>query len=231
MADLKINNGNKKKKTIVKKSYQRRLIHSSVSPPEFPNFNWTDRRVKFCWAYVETGSKREAAEAAGYSPRTAAQNGTKVFGKEPIQAYITKIFAHYEVTVDKVVRELCCIAFSDARDYVDEENKPINLKQLNKFQAAAVEGIEVTKTKMKLTRYNKVESLKMLARYLGIELEKTKAGKEIVSKSGSTDVDNRFAEAVRNATPDRIKQLRSARRSIMDDHVERSKRDNFKIVH
>ena len=219
------------KKPFPKKSvYSRRLLTSSIPPPEFDQWNWTDKRVKFCWAYCKYNSKTKAAEEAGYSKKTAAQNGTRFFTQKPILKYISMIHRRYEASVERVINEICYIAFSDPRDFIDDKNNVKDIKTLTREQAASIDTITVNKNTTKITRYNKIESLKMLGRHLGVDLDKKK---ETIINKEQPKSGNQWEEAVSNATTEELERLRDAQLAItggMDDSKQSVGRKRFEVV-
>lgn len=81
----------------------------------------TEMQRKFCDEYLIDLNATQAAIRAGYSERTANEQGARLLAKVSIQEYLTKRKAErmerVEVTQDFVLRELIEIASVKATDY------------------------------------------------------------------------------------------------------------------
>ncbi len=93
-------------------------------------------------------SPSKAAIEAGYSPRTASAAGSRLLADVKIQAMIAEadapVFDQYEVSHQRVVRELALLSFSNVLDYVDEDGD-IDVTRLTRDQAAAIQELSVKK--------------------------------------------------------------------------------------
>lgn len=81
----------------------------------------TAKQQRFCDEYLIDLNATQAAIRAGYSERTANEQGARLLAKVSVQQYIEKRKAdrveRTEITQDMVLRELAIIAFSNAADY------------------------------------------------------------------------------------------------------------------
>lgn len=113
----------------------------------------TDRAEKFCRAYIIDLNVTHAALSAGYSPKTAAQQGCRLFKKVNVQARIAELQKKQcdklEITAERVLREIALLAYSNMDDYVDvyvnekgEQQRKLNTGKPSRDQMAAV--IEIT---------------------------------------------------------------------------------------
>ena len=104
----------------------------------------TDKQIMFCKEYIKDFNATRAAEASGYSKKTARQIATENLTKPYIQNFISKLTVkrnkNLELSAEKVVSELMKIGFANEFD---------------------IEGFE------KLEMKDKIKALEMLARHTG----------------------------------------------------------------
>lgn len=81
----------------------------------------TDKQKRFCDEYLIDLNATQAAIRAGYSKKTAAEQGARLLINVKVQEYIQerkeKRIKRTEITQDMVLKELAMIAFSNATDY------------------------------------------------------------------------------------------------------------------
>ena len=81
----------------------------------------TAKQQRFCDEYLIDLNATQAAIRAGYSEKTAMEQGYQLLQKTSVQEYIQQRKAdrveRTEITQDMVLRELANIAFSNAADY------------------------------------------------------------------------------------------------------------------
>lgn len=81
----------------------------------------TAKQQRFCDEYLIDLNATQAAIRAGYSEKTAMEQGYQLLQKTSVQEYIQERKAdrveRTEITQDMVLRELAIIAFSNAADY------------------------------------------------------------------------------------------------------------------
>lgn len=138
----------------------------------------------FCKEYLIDFNATQAAIRAGYSKKTAGQIGESLLKKVETQRYISelknKLSNKLEISLEKVVAEYAKIAFTDIRDYYDDDSLLKPIKDLSDNAAAALAGVEVDQlwgasmdgkiqigeTK-KIKRWDKVKALDSLCKVLG----------------------------------------------------------------
>lgn len=145
-----------------------------------------DRRSKFVEAYlINGGNAKEAAIAAGFSPKTATEQGarllTQVNVSSAIAARRSVLQDRLEITTDRVLRERARLAFFDVRKLFNDDGSPKPINELDDDTAAAIAGLEVAEIwegsgddrhfvgylkKYKLT--DKSASLTALEKHLGL---------------------------------------------------------------
>lgn len=154
------------------------------------------RQRAFVDHYSAGGNATQAAIAAGYSPKSARQQGACLCANpaviEALRAKRSAALARLEVTEDLVLAELAAVAFSNLEDFVtwDESAGSLVVKpsaEIPRQLMAALESVQdetttttnkddtrsYTRHKQKVKLYPKLEALKLLAEYLGLRDELT----------------------------------------------------------
>ncbi len=82
----------------------------------------TEKQQRFCDEYLIDLNATQAAIRAGYSERTANEQGARLLAKVSVQEYVAERKAdrrkRTEITQDMVLTELAAIAFAKTTDYV-----------------------------------------------------------------------------------------------------------------
>jgi len=132
------------------------------------------KNITFCRLYVWNNfNASKAAKLAGYSNGNATSYGSELLRKPHICAEIKRLIAIREkalgVTDQRIIEELAICAFSDPRDYYDDEGELLPIQQLSEAAAKALSEFTVkegkdsgTVTKIKIN--NKLKALETLAR-------------------------------------------------------------------
>ena len=130
----------------------------------------TPKEILFAEHYLCTFNATDAARKAGYSERTARQQGYENLTKPYIQNYIQeKTSATLEklgITQEKVIRELARIAFSDITECLQGEYELRDLNKIGPETTAAVKNIRVTKNGFKIDMHDKVKALEKILEIL-----------------------------------------------------------------
>jgi phage terminase small subunit len=109
----------------------------------------SEREQRFIDAFLgdANGHITKAALAAGYSPRTAAQQGSRLLKRVEIQQAIQHRQARRaeiaDVTAAQVIRELARIGFSDVRKVFRPDGGLKPAHEWDDETAAAVAGVDV----------------------------------------------------------------------------------------
>jgi hypothetical protein len=131
------------------------------------------RHALFARAYVFKTDRNatKAAILAGYSPKSAVKQGSRLSLRADVRARIEEMDARaaakMELTPNSVVQELAKLGFSNMGDFVDDEGKFIGMAGLTRDQTAAIQEIEIDEKngKRKVKLANKRESLELLAKH------------------------------------------------------------------
>lgn len=133
----------------------------------------TPKQQRFVAEYTTDFNATAATIRAGYSEKTAAQQGHNLLQMPEIQEAIREECANRrtrtEITGDMVISELAKIAFANSADYakvVGRTVKATKTDTLTKDQQAAISCIEKTKFGIKVSTYDKVKALELLTKYL-----------------------------------------------------------------
>jgi phage terminase small subunit len=149
------------------------------------------RRAKFIAAYLLHPNATRAAISAGYSPRSAYTQGSRLLNNAEVAAALKRarleavrpVLNRYEVTVERVIAELARVAFSNMADYgvITEDGQfQLDFSEMTVDQAAAIQSVKTKRrivragdkqfvevqTELKLA--SKLDALVELGRYLGI---------------------------------------------------------------
>lgn len=168
---------------------------SGVAPPAPKALNTRAaagrRRAIFIAKYLEHHNATKAYIQAGYSPNGASQGAARLLADVKVQSAInaaerTVVVAaldRYEITTDKLQRELALIGFGNIMDYggVDDDGEfRVDLSATTRDEAAALQAVKVKRsvrtvgdvdiveTTTELRMASKREALVELARQRGL---------------------------------------------------------------
>ena len=124
---------------------------------------------------------KQAAIRAGYSPRTAEAQGSRLLSHVKVQRVVTGRMAERskrtEVTADRVLLEIARLAFSDLRRLFHEHGRLKHPKEWDDDTAASVASVEVVTRNLgdgtveyvrKIKLWDKGRALEQLCRLLGL---------------------------------------------------------------
>ena len=135
----------------------------------------TDQVKLFCHLYVHPDydfNGKQAAIDAGYSPKTAEYQASRLLSKDKVAAYVDKLRKKrtdkIDYSADRVLDEIARCAMFNPKDMFDSEGNPIPINELPENTARAISGFEVNEYNQKLfkkIKTDKSKSLDLLARY------------------------------------------------------------------
>ncbi len=110
----------------------------------------TAKQEAFCNAYIVHGvgatAYRDAYDADGMKPGVVHNEASKLLDNHGIAIRIKQLqeraAARAEITLGRVLRELCKLAFLDIRKAFDEQGDLKSIAELDDETAAAIAGIE-----------------------------------------------------------------------------------------
>lgn len=131
----------------------------------------SEQQRKFCNEYVKSGNATSAAKSAGYSIKTANEQGSQLLRKPLVAAEIARLTGRTEkksqLTAERVIQELSNLAFFDPASMYDEDGKLLKVKDMPEATRRAIAGIEedlVKGTKLRIS--SKLGSLELAAKIL-----------------------------------------------------------------
>lgn len=147
----------------------------------------SDKQKAFVNEYLIDLNATQAAIRAGYSPKTAREQASRLLTNINIQAFLAQRQkvreARTEITQDRVLQELYRLCFVDVRKYFNADGSAKPITELDDDAAAALAGFEVNELfgedsvightkKFKLTE--KKGALELLMRHMGMLNDKLK---------------------------------------------------------
>lgn len=110
----------------------------------------TPKQERFVAEYLIDLNATQAAIRAGYSKKTAQEQGSRLLSNVMVAGELkrrqSKLADKYEVTADRVIRELALIGFANMLDYIRVDNDGlarVDLSGVDRDQAAAIHEIKV----------------------------------------------------------------------------------------
>ena len=179
----------KKCSTTKRKEEKKELISD-----EDRDFEWvveedglTDRQRNFCYCYYENFNATQAAIKAGYSEKTAAEQGCRLLKNVKVKEFLEKLREVYRteflLTQERVMNRHVQIALSDMRDFITEDGK----------LRSNYDGTLVKKLTIRSSTYSDGEIAKE-DRTVTLELEDRKPSLNLITKKLNLDPDTNIAK-------------------------------------
>lgn len=104
------------------------------------------RRTRFIKEYLIDQNAKRAAIAAGYSPKTAEVQGSRLLSDAKLQAEIdaanAKVNAKLDLTVERVKTEIARLAFYDPAAFWNENGTAKPIHEIDEDSRRAIAGFE-----------------------------------------------------------------------------------------
>ena len=147
-----------------------------------------EKQKRFISEYIIDLNAKQAAIRAGYSPKTAEVQASRLLSLVKVQTEITKAMEdrgkRTGITQDRVLAELSAIAFAKATDYVEvDEDGFVKIKPtagLTDEQKSAIASIKKGINGIEIKLVDKTKALEMLSRHLGLFNDKLNVNVESV---------------------------------------------------
>lgn len=105
------------------------------------------KQLRFCEEYLVDLNATQAAIRAGYSKKTACEQGSRLLAKVKVQAAIRErkkeLQEKTDITQERVLREYAKIAFFDPRKLFHDNGQPKDITVLDDDTAGALAGLDV----------------------------------------------------------------------------------------
>ncbi len=145
----------------------------------------TAKQQRFCDEYLIDLNATQAAIRAGYSAKTADQQGSRMLTNVKVQQEIAEKMAERSkrtgINQDRVLQEIAKLALVNIDDVVDLETGRVR-KTATKEDLACIQSIKIKPTEFGTEReikfYDKKGSLELVGKHLG--MFKDKAEVEVV---------------------------------------------------
>ena len=147
-----------------------------------------EKQKRFVSEYIIDLNAKQAAIRAGYSPKTAEVQASRLLSLVKVQTEIAKAMEDREkrtgITQDRVLAELSAIAFAKATDYVEiDDDGAVKIKataSLTDEQKKAIAGIKEGANGIEIKLTDKTKALEMLSRHLGLFNDKLNVNVEAI---------------------------------------------------
>lgn len=161
----------------------------------------TERQKRFCEEYLIDLNATQAAIRAGYSAKTAKEQGCQQLTNLNVRARIDAALAERSkrtgVNQDRVIRELARVAFIKANDVINMNDATI-LEGASEDDMAVVSSVKVKQTfgdyegiEREVKLCDKLKALELLGRHMGMFTDNLKVagdlGVQIIDDISSPD--------------------------------------------
>src|SRR6476619_4061848 len=113
---------------------------------------FTARQETFIAAFIQLKNKRQAAIEAGASERSAHVYADRMFKNDAVRGEIERRHAvlldRYEVSADRIIRELAKIAFANVDDFIcrqEDGSITVDFGTARREQMASLQSLEMDK--------------------------------------------------------------------------------------
>lgn len=136
----------------------------------------TPKQKRFVDEYLVDLNATAAARRAGYSDKTACEQGSRLLANVKVQAAIQErqktLQGKLAITQERVLEELASIAFANGTDFVTITHAGLlNVKATSdvpKDKLPAIAGIKYNQQGIEIKLHDKVRALELLGKHLGV---------------------------------------------------------------
>ena len=147
-----------------------------------------EKQKRFVSEYIIDLNAKQAAIRAGYSPKGAEPQASRLLSNAKIQVEIAEAMEdrgkRTGITQDRVLAELSAIAFAKATDYVEvDDDGSVKIKPtaaLTDEQKKAIASIKEGANGIEIKLTDKTKALEMLSRHLGLFNDKLNVNVEAI---------------------------------------------------
>lgn len=159
----------------------------------------TDKQKKFVEEYLIDLNATQACIRAGYSPKTANEQGARLLANVSIQEAISKAIAERSrrtgINQDRIVQELARIAFVKITDVVDPDGE-INtnasdddLACIESYKVEDSDSVNGSSSKREVKLASKIKALELLGKHVGMWNDKIQVDVSIPVFGGEDDLE------------------------------------------
>lgn len=159
----------------------------------------TDKQKKFVEEYLIDLNATQSAIRAGYSPKTANEQGARLLVNVSIQEAISKAMAERSrrtgINQDRIVQELARIAFVKITDVVDPDGE-INtnasdddLACIESYKVEDSDSVNGSSSKREVKLASKIKALELLGKHVGMWNDKIQVDVSIPVFGGEDDLE------------------------------------------
>lgn len=159
----------------------------------------TDKQKKFVEEYLIDLNATQSAIRAGYSPKTANEQGARLLANVSIQEAISKAMAERSrrtgINQDRIVQELARIAFVKITDVVDPDGE-INtnasdddLACIESYKIEDSDSVNGSSSKREVKLASKIKALELLGKHVGMWNDKIQVDVSIPVFGGEDDLE------------------------------------------
>ena len=143
----------------------------------------SEKRQRFCEEYLIDLNATQAAIRAGYSPKTANEQGARLLANVSIQKVIAKAIAEKSkrtgINQDRVIQELARIAFVNPQNVIDSEDASVredatedDLACIQSVKVKTMDGAKGKSVEREVRLNDKMKALELLGKHLGMFKDK-----------------------------------------------------------
>ena len=158
----------------------------------------TDKQKKFVEEYLIDLNATQACIRAGYSPKTAMEQGYQLLQKTSVQEAIAESMAERSrrtgINQDRIVQELARIAFVKITDVVDSGEINTNasdddLACIESYKVEDSDSVNGSSSKREVKLASKIKALELLGKHVGMWNDKIQVDVSIPVFGGEDDLE------------------------------------------
>jgi len=161
----------------------------------------TAKQERFIQEYLIDLNGSAAATRAGYSPRTAQEQSSRLLSNVMIRAHVDKVMAEQSkrtgINADRVIKELARIALVNPMDVINANDATIK-KDAGRDDTASILSIKVKVIPMpdgniverEVKMADKIKALELLGKHLGMFTDKLDINGSMVIFQGEKDLED-----------------------------------------
>lgn len=143
----------------------------------------TRKQDRFVKEYLIDLNATQAAIRAGYSPKTANEQGARLLANVSVQEAIAKAMAERSkrtgISQDRVIQELARIAFVNPQNVIDSEDASVredatedDLACIQSVKVKTMSGEKGSSVEREIKLNDKMKALELLGKHLGMFKDK-----------------------------------------------------------